>query len=183
MLSFLTSLPDTDDDKAKKITELYNDTVKPLYSYLTRSMELSREDAEDLMQEAYIYVYRRFDSLELDDSRNALSYLICVCRSRYRNALRSKDPLVAELVDGLDDAEGKADPGDLEGEFADAEAVRSAMAALPDRYRRLLTMIYYHDMTYAEISELTGVDPGTLRKSHYTALRKLRSLIETEDLK
>ncbi len=48
MLSFLTSLPDTDDDKAKKITELYNDTVKPLYSYLTRSMELSREDTENL---------------------------------------------------------------------------------------------------------------------------------------
>ncbi len=177
MISILTLLPDTDENKKKKVTTLYHETVKPLYCLLTGRMGLSQEDAEDMMQEAYLYLYEHFDRLDTHAPGAVLSYLTCVCRSRYCDLKRSGDALNAAPGE-LDDRLEMADPSDIEREFIDADAVRECMSRLSEPERTLMIMIYYHGMSYAEIADLTGVSEGTLRKRHCVALKKMRKMMD-----
>ena len=53
-------------------------------------------------------------------------------------------------------------------------AVRAALARLPERPRRLLTLRFYHQLTYAEIGQRTGQDANTVGVQLLRARRRLR---------
>ena len=53
-------------------------------------------------------------------------------------------------------------------------AVRAALARLPDRPRRLLTLRFYYQLSYAEIGQRTGQDTNTVGVQLLRARRRLR---------
>ena len=57
------------------------------------------------------------------------------------------------------------------------EAVRAALARLPDHYRLVLTLRFFHDLTYEEIAEQTGLDANTVGVQLLRARRRLREEI------
>ena len=52
--------------------------------------------------------------------------------------------------------------------------MRAALARLPERPRRLLTLRFYHQLTYAEIGQRTGQDANTVGVQLLRARRRLR---------
>ena len=119
--------------------------------------------AEEVVQDAFVATYRRWDRLR--DHRLALAYLRQSVVNGSRSVLRRRGTAarwVAREAGAVPRAAATDDPAARSAERA---AVLDAMAALPERQREVLALRYYLDLSEAEIAEALGIAPGTV-KSH-----------------
>jgi RNA polymerase sigma-70 factor (ECF subfamily) len=145
-----------------------------------------REDAEDLVQETLVRTLR---SLPRFEGRSQLStYLFRALGNLWKNRLRSRSrsrlvPWPAPRVGRLEH-ERDFDPADdatsalerLEEEDR-AAGVRRAVASLEPTRRLTLLLREVEEMSYEEISEVTGVAVGTVRSRLSRAREDLRKLL------
>jgi RNA polymerase sigma-70 factor (sigma-E family) len=130
--------------------------------------------AEDVVQEAFYGLYRRWDRLK--DPESAMYYVrtsvLNGCRSvRRRRAVRRR---------GLADEPPavSAETVVLSGE--EREEVIRAVRGLPHRQREALVLRYYSDLSDEQIARVMGIGPSTVRSTMHRALEALgRALRET----
>lgn len=123
-----------------------------------------RRDVEDLVQEVFLTVHRRFATLR--DARAFGGWLAMIARNRAMDhARRRAEPL--ELPDEI------AAGGDGETQAEAAEALE-AIQALPEAYRETLILRFVEGMTGPEISERTGLTPGSVRVNLHRGMALLR---------
>lgn len=133
-----------------------------------------RAAAEDVVQEAFCGLYRRWDRLAGPDE--ALAYV----RSSVFNGCRSA--LRRELRTGIG---GVSQPLAISAESAalageERRQVMRSLRRLPDRQREVLVLRFYLELTDAEIARQMGIRPSTVRSTTSRALAALaRALGET----
>ena len=123
----------------------------------------SEATAEEIVQDAFIRVYRRWDGLE----NPAAFARVCVvngCRDRLRRRARwrLRVPLVATDDSTTD-----------EPRTGDDELV-ARVRALPERQRSAIVLRYYEDLTHAEIAEALGLTPAAVKSLLHRALENIR---------
>ena len=133
-----------------------------------------RPAAEDVVQEAFCGLYRRWD--HLGDRSKALSYVRSAtlngCRSELRHRIRGERrggppvPLAA----------ASAEQAVLIGE--EHQQVLTALRRLPDRQREALVLRFYLDLTEPEIAVSMGISHGTVKSTTSRALAALARLLE-----
>jgi RNA polymerase sigma-70 factor (sigma-E family) len=134
-----------------------------------------RPAAEDVVQEAFCGLYRRWDHLE--DPGNALRYLRSSVLNGCRSALRNRRRLPFRLgpdasqPDSVESAESTA----LVGE--EHRAVLAALRRLPDRQREALVLRFYLELSEAEIAQSMGISQGTVKSTVSRALTALGRLL------
>jgi RNA polymerase sigma factor (sigma-70 family) len=154
-----------------------------------------RPAAEDVVQEAFCGLYRRW--AKLSDPDRALPYVrssvLNGCRSVLRKTIaqRSWGPPRETGDDTAGDgaaggaagggaagsaAAGSAEAAVLAGE--DAQEVMRAVRRLPRRQREALVLRFYLDLTDAEIARDMGISPGTVRSYVHRALATLARTLE-----
>jgi RNA polymerase sigma-70 factor (sigma-E family) len=129
-----------------------------------------RGAAEDVVQDAFLGLYRHWD--RLDDPGNALTYVRSAVLNRCRNALRQR---------GRRDRHDRQDPGPMASESAEAVAligeehqqVLAAIRALPDRQREALVLRFYLDLSEEETARAMGVSRGTVKSATSRAVAAL----------
>jgi RNA polymerase sigma factor (sigma-70 family) len=109
-----------------------------------------RPAAEDVVQEAFCGLYRRWD--HLDDPGNALRYLRSSVLNGCRSVLRNRGRLRLRLGQepGRPDSVESAESTALVGE--EHRAVLAALRRLPDRQREALVLRFYLELSEAEIA-------------------------------
>ena len=103
-------------------------------------------------------------------------------RSRALNIIRMGLP---EKETDLDEAQAKSDE-DLLDEICRKESyneIVSAILALEERYRDVLTLYYLNDLSVSEIAALQGVKENTVRQQLFRGRQKLINTINKEDKK
>jgi RNA polymerase sigma-70 factor (sigma-E family) len=129
-----------------------------------------RPAAEDVVQEAFAGLYRRWK--HLDDPARALGYVRSAtlngCRSVLRTRIRS---------------ERRRPPPTFAGESVSAEStvllgeehreVLAALRGLPDRQREALVLKFYLDLSQAQIAASMGISQGTVKSTTSRALAAL----------
>jgi RNA polymerase sigma-70 factor (sigma-E family) len=127
--------------------------------------------AEDVVQDAFASVYRNWSSIR--EPAAALGYLRTAVVNGSRNALRRRITARRYLrVLGEETAEGADASSVLSAEH---DMVRSALRALPDRQREVLTLRYLAELTDAEIAAATGLSEGGVRSASSRGLAALRA--------
>ena len=161
------------------LAELYDRYRVILFSLLVRILH-SREEAEDVLQEVFLQVWRR--APDFDESRGRpFTWLVTLARSRGIDRLRS---LAARERVAL---AGAREPGE-EVSDAVADAFRSeqrglvttALAQLPEEQKRALMLAYFDGLTQSEIAEKLGAPLGTVKTRMRTGLIKLRELLGSQ---
>jgi len=131
-----------------------------------------REAAEDVVQEAFGGLYRRWHHL-LDTDR-ALPYVRSAVLNGCRTALRRQ-----RARNGGTDVPAphvaSAEASVLTSE--DRREVMRALRLLPDRQREVLVLRFYLDEPEAEIARAMGISPSTVRSTAHRALAKLGRLL------
>lgn len=128
----------------------------------------SRADAEDVVQEAWVKVFRHLDSFSRNHSFEGWLRRIVVntAITHYRKNLRH--------VHHLDIDEVHATPADLEA-FKECDFTREeldrAIGQLPTGYGLVFNMYVIDGMKHKEISDLLGIDVNT-SKSQLSRARK-----------
>ena len=132
--------------------------------------------AEDVVQEAFCGLYRRWDRLA--DTAGAQYYVrtsvLNGCRSALRRrAVRRRIPGPGPTICPV-----SAETVVLGGE--EREDVIRALRRLPDRQREVLVLRFYAELPDEQIARVMGIRPGTVRSTAFRALDALgRALKET----
>ncbi len=141
--------------------------------------ELSN-DAEDVVQEAFLGAHDRLASFRGQSRFGSWIYRVAYNRALdHRRAAtrrdrwdrdRAADPAVTRTVD---DGAGGRLLADERG-----RAVRAALDRVPQPYQTVLRSYYWLEMPVAEIAELLGVAPGTVKSYLHRGRARLARLLE-----
>lgn len=142
-----------------------------------------REEAEDVLQETFLQVWRR--AADFDETRGrAFTWLVTIARSRALDRLRSAGSRTRlgeeaaqiphdEVGDAARDAE-KSETGAI---------VRKALSELPEEQQKPLFLAYFEGLTQTEIAARLGDPLGTVKTRMRSGMIKLRELLgESRDL-
>jgi RNA polymerase sigma-70 factor (sigma-E family) len=156
----------------QQVTALYQEHALALVK-LAVLMTGDQASAEDVVQDAFLALYRRWPSLR--DTGKAVSYLrssvLNGCRMIHRVKYRRRG-IALELPVAAASAETEALLG---------EAHREALAALrrlPARQREAVVLRYCLDMTEDQAAQAMGVSRGTVKSSTHRGLAALARLLE-----
>ena len=131
------------------------------------------QGAEDVVQEAFCGLYRRWD--RLSDHSGALYYVRASVLNGCRSALRRRAVRRRVLAHqpAADSAEAVVPGGE------EREEVIRALGRLPHRQREVLVLRFYSELSDEEIARVMGIRQSTVRSAAYRALETLgRALAE-----
>ncbi|MFM0739718.1 RNA polymerase sigma factor [Paraburkholderia xenovorans] len=139
-------------------------------------------DADDVVQEAFMRAFRFFDTFRGDSAR---PWLLAIVRrtwyTEWRRRAASHEQV--EFDDTMDDATfdgwsaGGDDPQTLLIRDEDAKQVHQALAQLPVEYREVLILRELEEMGYREIAMVADVPIGTVMSRLARGRRKLAALL------
>jgi RNA polymerase sigma-70 factor (sigma-E family) len=133
-----------------------------------------RSAAEDVVQDAFAGLHRRWD--HLDDAGRAEFYLRSSVLNGCRTVLRRRQPQPLELIDDRQlPAGASAEASALASE--EARTVMSAVCGLPERQREVLVLRFYLDAPDAKIAALMGIRESTVRSTAHRALAALGRIL------
>jgi RNA polymerase sigma-70 factor (ECF subfamily) len=141
---------------------------------LARWLIRSPADAEDVVQEACLRALRFFDGFRGGDSR---AWLLKIVRNTCYSWVKKNRP--TELSDEFDETVHSSEVLGTDAEAklvsrANSEQVRKALETLPAGFREVLVLREIEELSYREISDVTGVPLGTVMSSLSRARQRLR---------
>lgn len=161
MLHDLQSSPDV-------FSKLYEEMKKPLYVVAYR-MVLSREDAEDIVQEVFVSLLR---AANLSKVKNGRAYLFQTVRNEALKRIRLGSKEIAEgdfekltkikrLAENNRSVRGNND-------------LDLALAELTAEERQIVALRVIAELGYAEIARITGLSTATVFRKYRAAIRSLQ---------
>lgn len=157
------------------------DAAYTLARYLIRD----DQDAQDVVQEAYLRALKYFDGFRGGAGSEGRGWLLAIVRNTaytWRQRHRG-DTLATEFDEALhSDAVADEHPeAVLERETA-RESLRQALDRLPPEFREVIVLRELEGLSYKEISEVAGVPVGTVMSRLSRARRRLaRAMGATEE--
>jgi RNA polymerase sigma-70 factor (ECF subfamily) len=131
---------------------------------------VARIDVEDLVQDVFVTVYRRLDTLR--DPAAFAAWLAMIARNRAIDHLRRAFP-TEELPEDL----AAEDPSELE-----AKAILEIIRELPEAYGETLVLRLVEGMTGPEIAARTGLTPGSVRVNLHRGMALLKEQLDRRQI-
>ncbi len=170
---------DGSDAAFQALVERYDERLFRLLSRFTRD----RMETEDLAQEIFVKVFRKLHTFQQDSSFYTWLYRIGVntatdylSRRKRRRLHLVEDTGTLERGDvDEDEAAGAAAPL-LDQEMR--EVTRQVLDGLPEKYRTILILREYEDMSYTEIATTLGCSIGTVESRLFRARKRFKEALE-----
>ena len=123
----------------------------------------SEYEAEDVFQEVFLKLFRHKDSIQSEEHLKAWLIRVTVnqCRSMATSAWNRRNVSLEAVAEA-------AAPQDDE----DYSEVYDAVKRLPDKYREVIHLFYYEELSISQITQLLGKKEATV-KTHLTRGRSL----------
>jgi len=148
---------------------------------LIRRMVHTHEDADDVLQDCLIKVYRNIDRFEGKSQlytwlyRIATNEALSFLKKRQRRAATSLDE---EANSGIYQLRAEAP---MDGDSLQRQLER-ALTQLPDKQRLVFNLRYFEEMNYKEMSILLQTSVGALKASYHHAVKKVEAAIKKDFL-
>jgi RNA polymerase sigma-70 factor (ECF subfamily) len=144
---------------------------------LARRVLFDRALAEEVVQELFVRLWNRPERYE--PGRGSLrSFLIAQAHGRSVDLLRAET--ARRRREEREARQRFAEPMDLEREvvnITEAEAVRDALASLPDGERVAIELAYFGGHTYREVATLLNEPEGTVKSRIRAGMLRLRAVL------
>ena len=164
------------DEKA--LRELYEQTSSKLYGVAVRVVT-NREWAEDVLQEAFINIWRIAGDYKASLSP-PMAWMALVVRSRGLDFLRRRASERADIMQELDDvisdtlAGDSPNPMDTAQASEQAKALHNCLSQLDNKQREVVSLAYLRDMSHGELAEQLKLPLGTVKTWIRRGLEQLR---------
>lgn len=138
----------------------------------------SRDEAEDIVQETFVRVYRFAPKYKRENGSFkswSLTILMNVARTKYQRNAKERGTF-AHLED--EHYVSLADPRNEHEEYLDREEVMRVLGKVDEDTARLLTMAYIDDLPYQEIAEKEGTTVGAIKARVHRAKASVRAALE-----
>ncbi len=174
---FITRLQDKSSKEAafKELLQLYKER---LYWHI-RKIVISHDDADDVLQNTFIKIYRNINKFKGDSKLFSWMYRIATNESIThinKNAKRlqiSDEEHQNRAINNL-----KADVY-FEGEEIQIK-LQKAIATLPEKQQLVFNMRYFDDLKYKDMSEILATSEGALKASYHIAVKKIEAYLTSD---
>jgi RNA polymerase sigma-70 factor (ECF subfamily) len=160
----------------QSLSTLYTRYKIILFSLILRIVH-SQPEAEDVLQEVFLQVWRK--ASDFDEARGRpFTWLVTLARSRAIDRLRaldSRDRTATEAARDVPDSISDASDDAVKSE--QGEIVRGALAQLPEEQRRILVLAYFEGLTQSEIAGRLTTPLGTVKTRMRSGMIRLRELL------
>lgn len=151
---------------------LYNQYSKAMYNLAYRILN-NREDAEDILQEAFVDCFRNLNTFRFESTFGAWLKKIIV--NKCINQLKKKK-IDLTLCENL-----PVDIYEEDAEFTyDTTKIFKGIEKLPDGYRVILTLYLLEGYDHQEIAQILGITESTSKSQYSRAKDKLRNILLTK---
>ena len=152
-------------------SEAYRNSWRIIYPSVYLILR-SREDAEDVMQEAYIKGFKKLSDLAAPEKYIAWQKSICV-REAISKVRRKKNFMILfpEMKENIEEEKSEMDE---RYEIA-PETLAAHISKLPQGYQIIVQLHIMEKMTHQEIGDQLGIGASTSRSKYSRALTKLRT--------
>ena len=161
--------------KDEKITaEGAIDRYADMVYRLALSQMKNKTDADDIFQEVFIRLVSHIQDLESWEHVKAWLIRVTInCAGKHFDQYWNK------IVDYIDDTE-RLEVEAAESEVPEEHPVRVAVSRLPVKYRTVVHLYYYEELSVAEIAQVTGQKESTVKSQMHRAREMLRELLGEE---
>lgn len=165
---------------------LYERTSAHLFAVVLR-INRDRSQAEDVLQEVYVNVWRAANSFDAAQSQ-PLTWLTSIARNRAIDGLRraqtqpqfqptpTSDDEDSDVYDKL--ADPAAGPLEMLSQASDARALSHCMEGLSAQQRQSVALAFYDGLTHAEVASHLGQPLGTVKSWVRRALSTLKGCLD-----
>ena len=161
------------DQKAQ--FRLYKLYYKPMYSVCMRLINQA-DEAEDIMQEAFLNAFRNIDTYRGEVSFGAWLKRIVINRSL--DHLKKKKLKLEEI----NDKTAQIADYQMEMKEVNVEVIKNTIQQLPDGYRVVLSLFLIEGYDHEEISQILGITNSNSRTQFLRAKNKLRELLKDKEI-
>ena len=166
------------------LRKLFHTYEKYLYS-LCYGYTQNEQDALDMVQEIFIKVFNNLSEFEESLPFHPWIRKITVntCLNFKRGKKSNVISLNREIIEDVTIADTLVSEDDIEKEMLEGEVreiIKKNLKRLPEQYRLIITLRYYEDLSYKEISLILNKPLGTVKTELYRAKTLLKFFLENE---
>ena len=141
-----------------------------------RTLALSHDDANDLVQDTFIKAWNSLDTFRGEAHISTWLYRIAINETLAFLKKRQIETIPIDS-DEYDIAGTIESDAYFCGDSTDI-LFRKAIETLPEKQRLVFNMKYFEEMKYEEISDILGTSIGALKASYHIAVKKIEKFIE-----
>ena len=146
-----------------------------LYWHIRRIV-IIHDDADDVLQNTFINAWKNIDSFRFESS--LLTWLWSIATNEALTLIRKKEKQNSVSLDDVDGFFAQSVEGSTYFDGDDVSArLQNAIMKLPEKQRLVFNMKYFDDMSYEEISGVTGTTVGALKASYHHAVKKIEKYL------
>ncbi len=169
------------DEKTKK--EAFRNLVavykQRLYWHI-RKIVLNHDDADDILQNTFIKVWRNIDSFRAESGLYTWLYRIATNESltflnqKKRKMMGTEEEINDYLIENI-----RTDPYFNGDEIQ--RKLQEAIALLPEKQRLVFNMRYFDDIKYQDMEKILETSAGALKASFHHAVKKIEEYLRSTD--
>ncbi|CAN5397737.1 RNA polymerase sigma factor [soil metagenome] len=144
-----------------------------------RKMVIDHDDADDLVQDVFIKVWNNLGKFREDASlytwiyRIATNECLLFLKKKRRKFFLPIADVTAELQGKLESSPH------IDGNEVQMK-LQKALLTLPDKQRLVFNMKYFDELSYEDISKITGTSVGSLKASYHHAVKKIENFLKDD---
>ncbi len=166
---------DGDESSFNRLLKKYQEKIY----WQARRMAGNHVDADEIVQEVLLVMYNKLNTFKFESSLYSWIYRITATRSI--NYIKKRDLKKIFSLDAL--INKKDDKKSFETNIEEEEQlnlIKKKLQMIPPKQREVFIMRSFDDLSYDEISEITGKSVGALKANYFHALNKLKEIIKDE---
>ena len=166
--------------KNSAFKELLDRYQERLYWHI-RKLVLTHENADDVLQNTFLRVYKNLPNFKQKSSLNTWMYRIA-----YNESIRFLDENKRKSHTSLDDISAHYLNNLVSDTFFEGNEIQiklqSILAALPEKQKHIFQMKYYDDLKFHEIEDILGIKESTIKTSYYKTVKHIQKNVNTIEL-
>lgn len=147
-----------------------------LYHHI-RILVGDHEDANDVLQNAFIKAFRNIDKFEERSSLFTWLFKIATNESMSYIENQKKRQRIIESIENHENDKYVSGNANLTADFIRA-ALDKAIDELPHQQKTIFSLRYFEEMSYNDISGILGVTNGSLKASYHHAVKKIENYLK-----
>jgi RNA polymerase sigma factor (sigma-70 family) len=166
--------PENKDEWFEYIMDEYGDRLTKLSYNYTKDWRL----AEDIVQDVFITCYKEYENLDRIVSFKAWIFRITInkCKDLLKSSIFKRVITNSSLLIRAKSSELSPEMSIMKS--SEEEFLATCVLVLPIKYREVITLYYYEELSIEEISEILKVNRNTIKTRLNRARMKLKVLLE-----
>lgn len=164
----------TKDSAFKELLSLYKER---LYWHV-RKIVISHDDADDVLQETFIKIYRNIHNFKGESK--LFSWMYRIATNEALTHLKKNANLNNNSSQELHEHTMNNLQADVYFEGSEIQLkLQKAIATLPEKQKLVFNMRYFDDIKYSDMSEILDTSEGALKATYHIAVKKVEEYLTT----